>query len=340
MAPLQISEKITTDFDTSISESDEELDLSLVPIDCTEDDEDSSIEDMVDDVESLMDDLSLIPSEMHRHLNESIIEDDELLHEYSTVTTVTFCRRFLYLLRETRVCKVKSNAYLHLIRSVLPQPNNAPSSMEKLLSKLDVERNVFGKRTVCVRCRVVISPVVGACSSCASTSSESNLAIIYDADLLYFVTALIKRLHPSIVEYKRKIKLEMDNPQQNDIPFGSLYRDLLHRYPNTNLISALLHLDGISLSKSSKLKLWLFSFALVELPPKIRFARHNMPVVSIWVGHTDPIADLWLPKAMSSLSALKRTGIDRIKRLFPLCVFLRGGEKCVIFSFYDLTLSI
>lgn len=314
---LKISEKMITDPIPTINECDEEICLAFLPIDSIEDYEDSSIEDMVDDVESLIDELSMIPSEIDAHLDESSTGHDELLHEYSTTTTVAFCRRFLNLLRETQVCKVKSNAYLSLIHSILPHPNNLPSSVEKLLAKLEVKRNVFDRRTVCVRCRVEISPVAEACSYCASTSSEPNLAFIYDADLIHFVDALIKRLYHSIVEYKKKIKSEMDNPHQNDIPFGSLYRNILRRYPNSNLISALLHLDGISLSKSSKLKLWLFSFALVELPPTIRFARHNMPVVSIWVGHTDPIADLWLPKAMSSLSALKRTGKSQIMHSFP-----------------------
>ena len=305
-----------TDFGPTNDECDEEIDLALLSIDTIEDCDDSSIEDMADVVEPLIDEISPIPPETDERSNAPFAGHDELLHQYSSMTTVTFCRRFIYLLRETRVCKVKSNAYLNLVRAALPHPNNLPSSMEKLLSKLDVDRNVFDKRTVCVRCRVEIAPMVDACSSCASTPGEPNLAFIYDADLMYFVDALIKRSHHSIVEYNKKIKLEMDNPHQSDIPFGSLYRNLLRRYPNSNLISALLHLDGISLSKSSKLKLWLFSFALVELPPTIRFARHNMPVVSIWVGQTDPIADLWLPKAMSSLSALKRTGKNQITRLF------------------------
>ena len=52
--------------------------------------------------------------------------------------------------------------------------------------------------------------------------------------------------------------------------FGYAYQQLLHKYSDENFITALMHLDGISLCQSNKLKMWLFSFSIVELPSKVR----------------------------------------------------------------------
>ena len=78
--------------------------------------------------------------------------------------------------------------------------------------------------------------------------------------------------------------------------------------PGQNIISLILHLDGVSLTKSSKLKLWLFSGSFVEVPPKLRFRRYNMILLSIWIGCTEPPADLWLNGIIDSISRLKREG--------------------------------
>ena len=50
--------------------------------------------------------------------------DDSVLHPYTRVKTLLFCRRFLSLIRESNICKTKSNAYLKLIHTILPHPNN------------------------------------------------------------------------------------------------------------------------------------------------------------------------------------------------------------------------
>ena len=66
-----------------------------------------------------------------------------------------------------------------------------------------------------------------------------------------------------------------------------------------------MHLDGVGLTKSTKLKLWLFSGSIVELPPQLRYRRYNMPLISIWVGYTEPIINLWLDKIIDKLNYLK-----------------------------------
>jgi hypothetical protein len=176
---------------------------------------------------------------------------------------------------------------------------------------IHVEKDLFHKRVVCTVCGSELNSNATHCNVCNTISNGTNLAFIYDIDLVRSLTAVLQRLYRSILDYSQEIKAGVDVLKIRDIPFGSLYQDFLSRFPGRNHISALLHLDGVSLTKSTKLKLWLFSFAIVQLRPTVRFARYNMPIVSIWIGHGEPNAHLWLDKAMLTMTTLKSTGTDQ-----------------------------
>jgi hypothetical protein len=93
-----------------------------------------------------------------------------------------------------------------------------------------------------------------------------------------------------------------------DIPFGRFYQELIKKNKDKNLITLLLHLDGVTITRSSKLKMWMFSGCIVELPPKLRSQKSNMVLISIWVGHVEPISNLWLRQAVVELEAIKGKG--------------------------------
>ncbi len=67
------------------------------------------------------------------------------------------------------------------------------------------------------------------------------------------------RLYSNIDEYKVKIKANDDIDKTKDIPFGTLYQQLLKKNHNEEIISLLLHVDSISVTKSSKLKMWMLT---------------------------------------------------------------------------------
>ena len=277
-----------------------------------EQDDNASNDDLFSLIDPLFDDLSFSTDSSN---NVDVLQnDDAALHAYTSVKTFAFCRRFLSLIRESNVCKTKSDACLKMIHAILPQPNNLPSSMEKLLLMLNVDKNLFQRRVVCVLCQTELSLNDIRCSNCDLESNE-NLVFIYDIDLSYYLFNIVKRLQKHILEYSAVIKLGVDAEETHDVPFGTLYQQLIRRYADQHLISAMLHRDGISITKSSKLKLWLLSFSIIELPPLLRFARHNMPIVSIWIGYRDPKASLWLDKSISTLHKLKSSGMH------SLCVF-------------------
>ncbi|CAF1205984.1 unnamed protein product [Didymodactylos carnosus] len=92
----------------------------------------------------------------------------------------------------------------------------------------------------------------------------------------------------------------------SDIPFGHTYQELLKKFSSQNLLSFILHLDDIGLCKSTKLKMWLLSTSIIELPPRLRYRRHNMLVVSIWIGHKGPNIRMWLGNSFRMLLNLKK----------------------------------
>lgn len=166
--------------------------------------------------------------------------------------------------------------------------------------------NLFVKKEICVQCLQPIvlqnSPVVCLCANARKTCS------IYDVDLVTSLHFQIGRLWPKIITYKRKIELNQSD-DSNDIPFNIAYRDMLTRIDlNRNFMSLILHLDGISLCKSTKHTLWLLSGVIVELPPELRYRRENMILLSVYVGQSEPTTRTWLNSCVANLLRLKTNG--------------------------------
>jgi hypothetical protein len=117
------------------------------------------------------------------------------------------------------------------------------------------------------------------------------------------------RLSSTISEYKKRIINNHDPEKTKDIPFGTLYQDLLKKNNHQDLISLLLHADGISITNSSKLKMWMLSGSLVELPAQLRSRRCNMVVISIWIAYVEPPGPLWLNYVSGKLQLIKDKGM-------------------------------
>lgn len=97
------------------------------------------------------------------------------------------------------------------------------------------------------------------------------------------------------------------NPN-NDLPYGLFYQRMVNGNPRNDHITLLLHADGVSVTRSTKLKMWLFSAVIVELPPKLRHRRCNMIPISIWVGHSEPKMTVWLSSSVENLCRMKAKG--------------------------------
>lgn len=142
---------------------------------------------------------------------------------------------------------------------------------------------------------------------CTCTSA-SRTCLVYDADLSTTFHFQIGRLWSNIEWYKAMIGSSLSHGS-NDIPFNSVYQNILRRVgQNGSFVSLLLHIDGISLCKSTKHTLWLLSGIIIELPPHLRYRRENMVLLSIYVGQSEPVPKLWLQSCFSNLKRLKSEG--------------------------------
>ncbi|CAF2117764.1 unnamed protein product [Rotaria magnacalcarata] len=233
---------------------------------------------------------------------------DSPLHPYTDMLTNSFCFRLLKSFRYSKLSQSESHRLFDLIHSALPSPNNLPISINKLLQKLELNQNFFRKTNICLLCYKEISDENRVCLSCP-TSNKNNIAAIYDSDVKSILCVLLEKIGDTIRVYKNDLILNNDTSGNLDIGFAYAYQNLLHRFSNENFITALMHLDGIGLCKSNKLKMWLLSFSIIELPAKLRYQKHNMVIVSIWVSSKEPIASVWLQKSIKKLEELKLTGV-------------------------------
>ena len=129
------------------------------------------------------------------------VQIDEKLHEYSSITTIEFCYRFIGLFRDSNVCKSKTDDYLNLIRSILPHPNNLPSSMSKIMYLLKLEDNFFQKRIICLVCKTENMTVSNCCDCCSSVLNDDNSVSVFDSDIFMLLESLLQSQYSTVMKF-------------------------------------------------------------------------------------------------------------------------------------------
>lgn len=132
-------------------------------------------------------------------------------------------------------------------------------------------------------------------------------------------------------EHKKNIYNNTDHEKTKDIPFGTLYQNVLKKNGYQDLISLLLHVDGIGITSSTKLKMWMLSGSIVELPAKLRSRQCNMVIISIWIAYIEPPAKLWLNYSVNKLQILKDQGMH-------ICLLITFRKT--IFMLLDINFSL
>ncbi|CAF1254773.1 unnamed protein product [Rotaria sordida] len=250
---------------------------------------------------------------------------DTTVHRYTNMKTSDVCKQLVSLFRRSQISKSETQRFISFIQNILPVPNTFPNTMIELLTKLNIEPR-FDKRIICSLCKRTLDAKTQKCLSC-SDFEKRDVIFIYDTHFTAILTSIITRLGKDIEDYKKKIwsNDNKDNNETYDIPFASTYRVLLNKH-NKNFISLLFHLDGIRLCKSTKLKLWIFSASIIELPPPLRYRRHNMPLISIFVGCKEPKMTMWLGGSIRMLKILKQNG------MFNVITYLRDPQSLEVYA--------
>ncbi|CAF4344652.1 unnamed protein product [Rotaria socialis] len=160
------------------------------------------------------------------------------------------------------------------------------------------------------------------CRQIVEIFKDANISNIHCLRILKLISSVLSQPHNSPTTSKAlydsiKYNLKQCNlnylsrqNNNNDIIFNQVYKELQSRRGSSSSISLLLHLDGISLCKSSKLNLWLLSCSLIELPVHLRYRRFNVIVLSVWIGHCEPLVDLWLEESFQQLNDVKKKSIS------------------------------
>ncbi|CAF1231843.1 unnamed protein product [Rotaria sordida] len=219
--------------------------------------------------------------------NDSPTIDKILLHCYTDMSRKEFCSTLLNILRDAHISKSHANRLLSFIRSTLPIPNAVPTRIEQLLEFLEIDNYLLKKYMLCTICNNILSHSDTFCAKCLCSDSKC-FAIVYDMNVEQLIKKIYIRLKMDIDEYREHLRTMNDRDDMNDIVFNKIYQQLLRDNTNKNFITFLLHVDGISLSESSNLKMWLFSGSIIELRPQLRNRRYNMVLFSLWFSYTEP----------------------------------------------------
>ncbi|CAF4751404.1 unnamed protein product, partial [Rotaria socialis] len=256
-------------------------------------------------------DMTIISSPFH---NSDISKDsttsiDSLLHQYTNITTEEFCSKLLNLLRDSHTCKLHSNRLLSFIKSVVPIPNDVPKNINKVLEALQIEDYVYKHYMLCTICNNNMLLSDKFCSKCL-TSDKHCFSVVYDMDVESSIKKNYNRLKIDIDEYRLQLNTMNDKYRTNDIGFNNIYQKLVADNTNKSFITFLLHLDGIAISKSSNMKMWLFSGSIIELRPELRCRRYNMVLFSFWFSYKEPDAQIWLKDCINLIKFIKVKGIS------------------------------
>lgn len=227
------------------------------------------------------------------------------LHLHTSKTVDNVINQFLRLLRRSKISKKEAESFLRFINGVLPIPHNMPTNMNQLLKQINI-KDYFRRRSVCILCGKDLQDNARKCDTCSMAESK-HVGYILDTYFPSLLNVVVGRAASDIDKYKRLI-LSPNEHTPYDIPFGRNYQYLLNKFPGQDLLSLILHIDGISLTKSSNLSLWVCNASIVELPPKLRTERKNIILCSLYIGREAPDPKVWLNSFCQAVNAAKKEG--------------------------------
>ena len=178
-------------------------------------------------------------------------------------------------------------------------------TIKNLLIRILVEE-LFMKRLVCIACMSDLPITSKSCPKCPHDNRD-RLAFLFDSIQVTMFTRTYDRLSSIINSYRQNFGKEEVGSETNDIIYNRNYKSLCDGV-HYSFISIIVHLDGVSLCKTSKRTLWIFSCSICELPPAIRNRRQNNIILSLWLSKEQPHINLWLDRCLCQLINLKQKG--------------------------------
>ncbi|CAF1171092.1 unnamed protein product [Rotaria sordida] len=231
---------------------------------------------------------TFITEEQNEHSSDGILDLCANEESFDDLSERNVDEEVYYDLDELNIDEQVSDVLdesFNLATSTFPEPDLILHGSTKI-TKNEYFEELFLKRSICTTCNQNLNHHNDNIK--CNLTEEKFHADIYDIDVNIAFYQLIDRLWPEIIEYKQQLASNSSS-EYNDIPLNALYRNMISCLAyGVDFVSLIFHLDGISLCKSSKLTMWLLSGIFIELPPHLRYRRHNMILLSIWIGYTEP----------------------------------------------------
>lgn len=240
--------------------------------------------------------------------SESESDDDEsdikCLYDGSNMTSLEGLLRVLKLFVEEGWTKRSLDKNVKLLKKMLPEPNELPSSGKAALKKLESLTSSCNETEYlyCNDCLQLSGTNVDTCDHSVGFSKFYTFPIGEQIKHM-----LEQRSLASAIEFYH----DHNNRKEGficDIVDGAEYKKVKEHLPNLYDLILLWNTDGLALSSSSQQEMWLVLATICEVPPRLRSSF--MVIAGVYVGKKKPDMNVFLKPFSDSLLKLYEDGVS------------------------------
>ncbi|CAF1266170.1 unnamed protein product [Rotaria magnacalcarata] len=208
---------------------------------------------------------------------------------------------------------------------------NAPksfSAVKRLIEQEATDKIKPDVLNICHSCNSVFK------TTCDNQKCQSNNQQIRSPNFLKF---LLKDQIQLILESENNFTLysqlpSLSNDHIGEIQHADWYRSVAENENGSNFITLLLNVDGIAISGSSDISLWIFTFIINEIKRSDRYKLQNCILGGVWPGPKKPSREqiyAMLKSMTDELQLLENENVYIVRALgnqmIKLKVFLIGS---------------
>ncbi|CAF3599883.1 unnamed protein product [Rotaria socialis] len=208
---------------------------------------------------------------------------------------------------------------------------NAPksfSAVKRLIEQEATDKIKPDVLNICHSCNSVFK------TTCDNQKCQSNNQQIRSPNFLKF---LLKDQIQLILESENNFTLysqlpSLSNDHIGEIQHADWYRSVAENENGSNFITLLLNVDGIAISGSSDISLWIFTFIINEIKRSDRYKLQNCILGGVWPGPKKPSREqiyAMLKSMTDELQLLENENVYIVRvlgnQMIKLKVFLIGS---------------
>ncbi|CAF3413761.1 unnamed protein product [Rotaria socialis] len=208
---------------------------------------------------------------------------------------------------------------LRIIKTLLPKPNQLPTSWEgimKVLGRASTSRTTF----LCSSCLKQCEKGIYGTKLCHNEKCSLKNRTMKSTEIVELVHLDIRAQTQAILARNQLLLNRKDLYPMTDVCFGEYYRT--QSSGTINRVTLIVHTDGAPLVKLSKQSIWPCFASLVELTPPAREYQKNIVLLSLWTSKMKPDPNIFLQETIEELKSLINAGTS---------IFINGQE-------YEITL--